>query len=291
MNARFEAMRSVLVRTNSNPDMVRLVHEFSEQMSIPIIETIDRDALKSYDSFLIPCPSMQNIWLLLKCKMFRKTVTIGLHDIVGHDRRDVIKVFLYNSFVALMASKIIVFSNYSHRQLKHYFLRNSDVFYFGKNYRPLPNRQKCLDILMFGRFRHYTGHDQFLRLVKANPKLLFCAAGKDVPTYWEELPNLRIIRRFLSDEELFDLIHSTRFICLPYRSATQSGAVPLAMAAGAGVLYNDVGGIKEQSFGFNSFDLCKISDEVGILPADLPTIDNCYRNWRHAAYKSETFGK
>jgi glycosyltransferase involved in cell wall biosynthesis len=51
--------------------------------------------------------------------------------------------------------------------------------------------------------------------------------------------------RYVPDEELTDLLARHHLVVLPYRSATQSGIVPLAHAAGRPVVATAVGGLVE----------------------------------------------
>lgn len=64
---------------------------------------------------------------------------------------------------------------------------------------------------------------------------------------------VRISDRYVSDADLVQAIQDANAILLPYRSATQSGLVPIALAAGRPVIVTDVGGLAEQvSAGINA---------------------------------------
>lgn len=51
---------------------------------------------------------------------------------------------------------------------------------------------------------------------------------------------------YVSDERLVELLRCHHVLVAPYRSASQSGVVPLAHAAGRPVVATDVGGLREQ---------------------------------------------
>ena len=51
---------------------------------------------------------------------------------------------------------------------------------------------------------------------------------------------------YLSDDDLIDAVLDSHAVILPYRSASQSGIVPLALAANRPVIVTDVGGLVEQ---------------------------------------------
>lgn len=61
-----------------------------------------------------------------------------------------------------------------------------------------------------------------------------------------EATNVDVINRWLSDDELEQLIASATVVVLPYREASQSGIVPLARALGVPVVVTPVGGLPEQ---------------------------------------------
>lgn len=54
------------------------------------------------------------------------------------------------------------------------------------------------------------------------------------------------VNRWLSDADMAGLVSSARFVVLPYRSATQSGVIPLASAFGIPAIASATGGLVEQ---------------------------------------------
>lgn len=56
---------------------------------------------------------------------------------------------------------------------------------------------------------------------------------------------LRLVDRYIPDAELAELLADHHLVVAPYRSATQSGIVPLAFAAGRPVVCTSVGGLVE----------------------------------------------
>jgi glycosyltransferase involved in cell wall biosynthesis len=58
--------------------------------------------------------------------------------------------------------------------------------------------------------------------------------------------HVTVIDRYVGDEDLIGQIAESHAVVLPYRSATQSGLIPLALAAGRPVVTTDVGGLAEQ---------------------------------------------
>ena len=107
-------------------------------------------------------------------------------------------------------------------------------------------------VLFFGRIDAYKGVD-FLLDVFRNEKQLsslpLVVAGKaEMHFPWlhnEENANIKIIQRFIKDEEMNWLFSNASFVVLPYRDASQSGVIPIAYHYGKPVLVSDLDGLKE----------------------------------------------
>lgn len=112
-------------------------------------------------------------------------------------------------------------------------------------------------LLFLGMIRPYKGLDIALRAVEELQAIghrveLTVAgelwSGRGVPTR-EELeqlaPSVSLKLQYLSDDEMVDLIAAHHLLLAPYRSATQSGVVSLALAAGRPVVATRVGGLGE----------------------------------------------
>ena len=112
-------------------------------------------------------------------------------------------------------------------------------------------------LLFFGFVRRYKGLDI---LIEALPKVLasrpvtLVVAGE----FYEPVEPLRariaqlgltervrVLDRYVPDEEVGDLVAAADCVVLPYRSATQSGVVLVAYAGGCPVISTAVGGLPE----------------------------------------------
>jgi glycosyltransferase involved in cell wall biosynthesis len=82
-----------------------------------------------------------------------------------------------------------------------------------------------------------------------------------------ELKNLKLYNRWIKDEEVSDFFNGKNIIVvLPYKTATQSGIIPIAMHYGLPIIASNVGGISEQI----------IDNQTGILttPNDVNDLAN-----------------
>ena len=122
--------------------------------------------------------------------------------------------------------------------------------------------------VFFGYVRRYKGLDTLLEawpMVRAHRPATLVVAGEfydDAAPYREQVarvnagaaadsagtgarPPVRLLDRYLADEEVEALFKAADVVVLPYRSATQSGVTHVAYALGTPVITTDVGGLSE----------------------------------------------
>lgn len=113
-------------------------------------------------------------------------------------------------------------------------------------------------VLFFGYVRHYKGLDTLLDAWPAvrarRPAATLVVAGEfyeDAAPYRERIGSaggaatVRLMERYITDDEVEALFKAADVVVLPYRSATQSGVTHVAYALGVPVITTDVGGLAE----------------------------------------------
>lgn len=114
--------------------------------------------------------------------------------------------------------------------------------------------EKRSDFLFFGRIRAYKGldllRDAWAILASAQPgKTLRIVGDGDLEAVapgLAALPGVTVEQRWVPDEEMAAVIGSTHALVLPYREASQSGVLPIALALGVPAVATAVGGLGEQ---------------------------------------------
>ena len=113
---------------------------------------------------------------------------------------------------------------------------------------------KSTEFLFFGRLRAYKGLDllrdawPLVRAVWPEARLRIVGSGDPDPIApgLAALPGVTLENRWVADSEMAQLIAAARSVVLPYREASQSGVLPLALAHGVPAIVTSVGGLAEQ---------------------------------------------
>jgi glycosyltransferase involved in cell wall biosynthesis len=110
-------------------------------------------------------------------------------------------------------------------------------------------------LLFFGLIRDYKGLDLLIdAMASTDESYQLIIAGEsygDFGKYQQQIdlspaqPRIKVLNRYIADNEVPLLFSATDFLVTPYRSATQSGVIPIAYHFEVPVLATDVGGLKE----------------------------------------------
>lgn len=224
-----------------------------------------RKLLYKYDVDYIYCPA-QALWtgmLIAICKKIPSAVVN--HDPQRHSgEENKIVQYLYdialkNADVILVHTKRFVDLVYSLYKKPTYYvpLGRHNIYKYIKNKKIIVKyEEKKINYVFFGRISPYKGLDD---LAKAYKKIaeeredvrLTVIGGGDFSAYnslYKDLPNVRIINRWIMDEEVDSCFNSSAKLIniLPYKDATQSGVALVAMDYGIPVIATNVGGLSEQ---------------------------------------------
>ncbi len=118
-------------------------------------------------------------------------------------------------------------------------------------------------IIMYGFQTKYKGADILVDALSLLPndyleKLSVCIVGKTDPSLYTEYINkaesfgVEWINRFVSDEELYDMIDNSDVILLPYREISQSGVLLLALSYKKCIFTSDLPSFRETLDGYDA---------------------------------------
>jgi glycosyltransferase involved in cell wall biosynthesis len=196
--------------------------------------------------FYIPHP-LDNA--IAKCLLDAKvTVIRSIHDYKRHPgdrwptKLSVIRQVRYSS-------EIITHSNFVAQKISR--RAKSTVLPLPTPRRLMNTRSERKLVLFVGRFRKYKGIHKLLeawpKVLKTIPDASLILAGDGRVKNFPRLPNTIFINKWLSTVEIEELIDSSTCVVFPYKEASQSGPLSLAISAHKPVVITDVGGLMEQA--------------------------------------------
>jgi glycosyltransferase involved in cell wall biosynthesis len=223
-----------------------------------------------------------------------KKLLIAVHDPVPHTGETSWKINLTrSSFHHYPVKKgYILYSKFAkqqfdihHPQLKspRYVLQLKPYSYY-HNYLP-PGKQERSHILFFGRLSPYKGIDVLLeaapQVFAKYPNEQLVIAGKsfegyvpDPNTVAKYPNNIKVLNRYITNEELVSLISQAKFVVCPYKDATQSGVLMTANALQTPVIATNVGAFPEAINDSVTGMLVPVNDAGKLAEKMLAALDN-----------------
>lgn len=120
-----------------------------------------------------------------------------------------------------------------------------------------------LRLLFFGRLLPYKGLDlldEVAAILGRRDDIVLRVAGSGPPsdplTRLAARPGVIVENRWVSEDEVGDLMAWADALILPYREASQSGVAAAGLAAGCAIVATEVGGLREQLAGVPGVLLC-----------------------------------
>ncbi len=214
-------------------------------------------------------PSHRVISQLIR-KKYKNRIVFITENIISHEARFVdrflTKIGLKNSdcFIALSKDVENKLKDYTNKLVYRSALPVYDCYNLdtgidaNKQRRELGYKENDLVILFFGYVRKYKGLNVLIDAIpqilknNVNAKLLIVGEFYDSPDrYTEQIKilnlekHIKIVQRFVPNEEVGNYYSAADIVVLPYLSATQSGVLNIAYGFLKPVIVSDVGGLAE----------------------------------------------
>jgi len=239
---------------HSLPAFFRWCLNPSEQFRIKhIIEQFQPDVIHITDSYAIYV--LHQSWL----KKYR--IIFTQHDPVSHPG----DVFRFSSRIIhrtqqKLANQIVVHGEFLKQTLitasqtnpqKISIIPHGDYSFFQQwqqpDVKPVPH-----SVLFFGRIVDYKGLDTLLdsiiQLQASRPVTLILAGGGDLTPYRSQLAQIKqkiIVNTNIPDQDVIKYFQMATIVALPYREASQSGIISIALPAGKPIVATKVGALTE----------------------------------------------
>lgn len=241
----------------------------------------------NYDELLF------NIMVVLFLR--RNKTVIGFHDVVNHSGLNNY-IFKVSKGILIKSFKyFLTFSRGQKKLLRSIVTQDKTIFTIPlplKNFGELvkTKRKQRKNLLFFGNISSYKGLDiliEAINTIPGNQDVLLTIAGRCDNWEFEYLPLIRDINRFnlkiefIKDSEIAELFSRTDYLVLPYRDATQSGPLMIALYYSIPAIVSNIEGlcefIEDGKTGF-IFERENISDLSKTLQKALMISDAEYTN-------------
>ena len=249
---------------------------FSKYSSITKINFKISSFIKSlfkYKKFYFLSPKKNLILCLLILKLFNKRIITGIHDFEAHDGESKLLVHAYNFFNILFSNKVIYFSQNQIQLAK----KKYSIFKYKFYYLPLYFDYECvekylknsfnkdIDILFLGRIRDYKDIEIFNKLAIYDLNIFIAGSSKKTSKI-KFNKKINFVNKWISNHYYFELLCRSRYLLLPYKSATQSGPLIDAYHSKTNCIISNIKELNEQKkiFG-NCIIYKKTSDILKIL--------------------------
>lgn len=175
-----------------------------------------------------------NLWVMLTLGRRIKYISYihAIEPFPGSKHRGL--QFLGNWATGVLSTKVVLLSRSSVAPfLQRYRIHPSKVVYskYFKDYRPFQPMKTTGRALLFGRLNAYKGLGHLERIAALCPRVQFDVVGKSddgMESQLESLralPNVRVVDRYVSRDEMNEFYTNAEVIVLPYANASQSGVL------------------------------------------------------------------
>ena len=211
--------------------------------------------------------TMFHIWnlpLMIFLRMLRVRIVFTVHDYKPHLGDGGLLMFVLIRLQVMLSSHIITLNDpvmlqiqQSHRRFRNGYIQVLPLLPL--TIAPISNAKNLTHevptIVFVGRISEYKGINIFLEAAKEcivnNDALQFVLAGSgDLSRYECHLKSLNshmvVINRWLSDEEVEEILRTATLCVLPYVDSTQSGILPTSLALGTPVVITPSEGLLSQ---------------------------------------------
>lgn len=207
----------------------------------------------------------------------------SLHDVVPHPDENINAfIKIYNYIVKNISDRLVVYSQNSFMQLGKKKSKTSILPLCGRDYERHDDDDGY--ILFFGRFKPYKGLDMLSKVIEKvdDYKIKFIIAGSgEKSDYNFKFENVKVINRYMSNEELYKLIERCRAVILPYTSASQSGVIPLAYSFGKPIIITNIGGLMDMFIEGSGYISDVNEDDIAEKVRRM-----CYDNEQYSKFKN-----
>lgn len=190
---------------------------------------------------------------ILILKLQGKRIISTIHDLTPHPDWKSQIINNIQKWIIARSDKVVLHNNKDVKEIT----KSTSIPLSGYELKPVKkvfNRT----LLFFGRIEPYKGLGNLIQMLESNSYIranwnIIIAGKGNIPKEVSNFHNIKIINRFVSDEDL-EILHSqAAFTILPYDSATQSAVITHSLSLGTPVIAYNVGALSEYTHDWNGY--------------------------------------
>lgn len=223
----------------------------------PLINSIKKLKAEKIDRIYFESLHIWNVPILVYAAFHKKLKTFQvIHDIIPHDSGAKAKLIILMNKIVCKLSDIIIIRNEKYKQelINKYHIEESrvQVIDLWRRFPAFNQPNFSGEMLLFGRINPYKGLDNFIDIVKNCNEIKFRIVGTINQKFQKQInelalfPNVSIVNRYVTDDEMRNYFIMSDWILVPYNSASQSGVIIDAYKYSRPVIAFKVGAIEEQ---------------------------------------------
>ncbi len=210
-----------------------------------------------YSAIYFPYKHYWNLFFLRLFKLFGKKTVMTIHDGILHEGEESrLQQWLINQSIK-HADELIFLTDFVRKNVQstirftaNYAIIEHGMFtdYIHTEARTHKRKPR---LLFLGRIGKYKGVEMLVEAVNQLPKDSYeslTIAGKtlyDLP-FENDNPKIVLLDKWLDNNEVNELLRDSDILILPYKEASQSGVIPMGIAAAMPMVCTRVGGLPEQ---------------------------------------------
>ncbi len=238
-----------------------------------IYKTVENLILNhSITRLIVPMPTPFDVKL---CRLFARTqieIVPIVHDAKSHSG-DFKLNNVFTRQICRMSFKIVCLSTYTKMELLNYVPSNTQVVVVKHPIFQIATTELTPLVegeyfLIAGRIKRYKGVRLFIKAWEkfaGESDLLVIAGQGKIPVSRNYRSKIKIINRWLTNQEFHSLLYYSKVVVFPYRDATQSGILPMAMQLGKIIIITKAGALIEQSKNYTRVLVARCQTEENFI--------------------------
>ena len=210
-----------------------------------------------YSAIYFPYKHYWNLFFLWLFKLFGKKTIMTIHDGILHEGEESrLQQFLLNQSIK-HADELIFLTDFVRKNVQSTinFKANYTIIEHGMFtdyvHTQVHTHTRKPRLLFLGRIGKYKGVEMLIEAVNQLPQDSYenlTIAGKTLYDLKVNTDNSKIIfpNKWLNNSEVAQLLQKSDILILPYKEASQSGVIPMGIAAAIPMVCTRVGGLPEQ---------------------------------------------